>query len=285
MKKVKLIKHLLYICLVILVPLELLYAQDSIDISNAKMFTDAIEDNSFFIEEAYNQEPGVIQHISNSAYFFKKEQNFTYSFTEEWPIFGQTHQLSLTIPYSFLNAGNVYGIGDVLINYRYQLTNENWMAVSPRLSIILPSGSVEKKLGLGSTGLQLNFPISKRLSEYFVMHLNTGLTFLPNAKIISLSGNKIKKALRYYNIGGSIIWLANKNYSFMLEYVTNLYDELNGNEDIVHDTESIINPGFRYAVDIRNLQIVPGIGVPFSLSSNGLRMGVFLYLSFEHPYN
>jgi len=29
-------------------------------------FTRAIEDNSFFIEEAYNQEAGVVQHIPNS---------------------------------------------------------------------------------------------------------------------------------------------------------------------------------------------------------------------------
>ncbi len=29
---------------------------------------DVIEDNSFLIEEAYNQEPGVVQHIFNASY-------------------------------------------------------------------------------------------------------------------------------------------------------------------------------------------------------------------------
>ena len=29
-----------------------------------------IQDNSFLVEEAYNQEPGVVQHISNLLSFF-----------------------------------------------------------------------------------------------------------------------------------------------------------------------------------------------------------------------
>ncbi|MEY2530816.1 MAG: hypothetical protein QOI96_901 [Verrucomicrobiota bacterium] len=47
-----------------------------------------IQDNSFFVEEAYNQEAGVVQHILNVPVFFthgKKE--ITPDFTQEWPVF------------------------------------------------------------------------------------------------------------------------------------------------------------------------------------------------------
>ena len=58
-----------------------------------------IQDNSFFIEEAYNQEPGVVQHIFNLAIDFTNgSREIAPSFTQEWPVFSQTHQFSYTIP-------------------------------------------------------------------------------------------------------------------------------------------------------------------------------------------
>src|ERR1043166_1623725 len=78
---------------------------------------DGIEDNSFLIEEAYNQEPGVVQHIFNAIYVNDpKNRGWTFSFTQEWPVFGQEHQLSYTIPSSALRqeGERVRGIGDIL---------------------------------------------------------------------------------------------------------------------------------------------------------------------------
>ena len=43
-----------------------------------------IEDNSFLIEEAYNQEAGVVQHI-NTMFYDWKHDTWSYSFTQEWP--------------------------------------------------------------------------------------------------------------------------------------------------------------------------------------------------------
>lgn len=55
-----------------------------------------IQDNSFFIEEAYNQEPGVVQHIFNLPIDFTNgSREIAPSFTQEWPVFSQTHQFSL----------------------------------------------------------------------------------------------------------------------------------------------------------------------------------------------
>ena len=81
-----------------------------------------IQDNSFLIEEAYNQEPGVIQHIQTFQYM--KNATWGYSFVQEWPVPGRTHQLSYTIPVFHLDTdtnGKKTGIGDVMLNYRYQL--------------------------------------------------------------------------------------------------------------------------------------------------------------------
>src|SRR4029077_1654514 len=47
-----------------------------------------IQDNSFFIEEAYNQEPGVVQHIFNLPIDFTNgSREIAPSFTQEWPVF------------------------------------------------------------------------------------------------------------------------------------------------------------------------------------------------------
>ena len=107
---------------------------------SAQQFSQAIEDNSFFIEEAFNQEFRVLQHIY-TGYYQTNTKSFIYSFTQEWPTGGRTHQLSYTIPYQSMNAGT-RGIGDILINYRYQMWDENdWGWIAPRLSVILPTGN------------------------------------------------------------------------------------------------------------------------------------------------
>jgi hypothetical protein len=94
-----------------------------------------IEDNSFLIEEAYNQDPGVIQHISSFQYM--KDKTWLYTFTDEWPVPRMKHQLSTTIP--VLNNGET-GLGDILLNYRYQAIYRDRFAFSPRFSLILPTG-------------------------------------------------------------------------------------------------------------------------------------------------
>jgi len=68
---------------------------------------EGIQDNSFLIEEAYNQEAGVVQHILNivhraNRHAGAKSDEFSFVFTQEWPAFSQTHQLSYTAPYTFL---------------------------------------------------------------------------------------------------------------------------------------------------------------------------------------
>ena len=57
----------------------------------------AIQDNSFLIEEAYNQEAGVVQHIQTLR---RIRRDWFYTFTQEWPLGSQAHRFSYTVPYS-----------------------------------------------------------------------------------------------------------------------------------------------------------------------------------------
>ena len=56
-----------------------------------------IQDNSFLMEEAYNQEEGVVQHIN--TFQRMRGGDWVATFTQEYPVPRQAHQLSYTIPY------------------------------------------------------------------------------------------------------------------------------------------------------------------------------------------
>jgi hypothetical protein len=234
-----------------------------------------IEDNSFLIEEAYNQDPGVIQHIS--AFQYMRDKNWVYTFTDEWPVPGQKHQLSITIP--VLRTGET-SLGDVELNYRYQAIFLDRLAFSPRLSFLLPSGNYKKELGSGVPGYQLSLPFSYLLSRKVVTHYNLGLTITPNAK----NADGSKSDLTIFNYGLSVILLFNKNFNFMLEVVGNTTFIKAANINTRVSSSVFINPGFRWAINYKSgLQIVPGLAIPVGLGSAKGESGVFAYLSFEHP--
>lgn len=234
-----------------------------------------IEDNSFLIEEAYNQEHAVIQHIS--AFQYMKDHAWLYTFTEEWPVPGQKHQVSTTIP--VLGDGET-GIGDIAINYRYQALLSDRFAFSPRLSLILPTGSYKKGLGNGVPGYQLNLPFSYLLTPKLATHYNFGLTIIPNAKNIV----GLKYGQTTYNYGISLILLLTGNFNFMLEVAGSATSVKMVGLTSTNSNTMFINPGIRYAINFKSgLQIVPGLALPIGTGSSDSRSGLFAYLSFEHP--
>jgi len=205
---------------------------------------EAIRDNSFFIEEAYNQPPGVVQHIT--TFDRRRGGGWAASFTQEWPAFSQRHQVSYSVPVS---DGD---LGDVALNYRYQLLGVEGgpVAFAPRLSVLLPTGDDS------STALQVNLPLSVDLNERFAAHSNAGATFADSDSTITL--------------GQSVVWLAAPKFNVLLEATWNEEDQF------------LVSPGIRWAHDFPSgLQIVPGLAFPIA---NGGDRGVFLYLSFEHPF-
>jgi hypothetical protein len=250
---------------------------------------EGIEDNSFLIEEAYNQEPGVIQHIFNAVYSSDpKRRGWAFNFTQEWPVFSQEHQFSYTIPsYHLREDGEaVRGIGDVLLNYRYQLLEEGDRrpAFAPRFSLILPSGDRKKGTGDGVVGYQWNLPFSKKFPPQFALHANFGLTYLPKVRApLDGGGLSPRRALVSYNLGASAIFAFTSRLHAMLEWVGNFEQSLNGDGRRAHDFVSTISPGIRASViEKEGLQTVVGVALPVGLTRAADRFGVLLYLSIEH---
>lgn len=243
-----------------------------------------IQDNSFLIEEAYNQEPGVVQHISTWQRF-RETRDWGYSFTQEWPVGGQAHQFSYTLPLlrvSSLESPRT-GLGDVLLNYRYQLLGDGDapVAISPRISLVLPTGDREKGLGTSAAGVQFNLPVSVVLAPELVTHWNAGYTYLPRAR--NAEGDRADLAA--LNLGGSLIWLVHENFNLMLEAVHTRAEAITGPGTKAWAGSSFLSPGLRWAHNLPSgLQIVPGIAFPIGVGSSARERAVFLYLSFEHPF-
>jgi hypothetical protein len=236
-----------------------------------------IQDNSFLIEEAYNQEAGVIQHISTFAR--TGTGAWGYSFTEEWPVLGQAHQASVTFTASGSDGASP-GIGDLAFNYRFQAigSGETRVAFAPRLTMLLPTGDPERGLGAGGAGVQVNLPLSVELSKGLVTHVNVGGTYVPTAR--GLTGESGTSTT--FAAGDSLVWLVHPNFNVMLEglYTTT---SLPGGTD---RTETFtINPGLRGAINFASgLQVVPGLSVPLGVGPSSGEKAIFLYLSFEHPF-
>jgi hypothetical protein len=253
-------------------------AQSSTQPDSAK----PIQDNSFLIEEAYNQEAGVVQHISAFAWE-PKSHAWTYAFTQEWPLFSQKHQLSYTLPVVSAGRGQGSGLGDIAINYRYQLvTGKRYgFFAAPRLSLIVPSGDERRERGTGGTGVQVNLPVTLEHSPKVVTHWNAGATLTPSAR--NALGDEA--TTRSYNAGASIIWLAWPALNFMLEMAGTREETVSGPDQRAAERSLFLAPGVRGAFDFPSgLQIVPGFAVPIGIGpSRGDRM-LFLYLSFEHPF-
>jgi len=203
-----------------------------------------IQDNSFLIEEAYNQDPGVVQHIFNMTR--SRDGQWTGTFTQEWPVGGIRNQLSYTLPLDHQDAA--------LINYRYQLVGDGdaRFACAPRLSLSI--GSQHDR----HYGIQTMVPVSIVVSDRFVTHWDAGM-------------NR-DRGQNTWVAGQSTIFAAWPRVHLMLE---NLWTS---------DTHAlIVSPGVRWAYDFPSkLQIVPGVAFPINTRSHD--RSVFLYLSFEHPF-
>jgi len=260
------------------------------DAVKPKRNIDGITDNSFLVEEAYNQEPGVVQHIFGAFYGQNKlkgpdDKALNLGFTQEWPVFSQTHQFSYTVPYTFVRSDGQSsdGVGDVQLNYRYQayFNKDTLTAFAPRLSLVLPTGDEPEGFGDNSWGYQMNLPFSTTLGDKWFVHANAGLTFLPNA------GSLLRTDLLHCNLGASVIYAAKPDLHFMLEWVgygNHIPREVLG-KGPDREFESLISPGVRKAFNSANgSQLVVGLAAPIGLTGPAPDFGVFLYFSFEHAF-
>ncbi len=214
-----------------------------------------ILDNSFLVEEAFNQERGVFQNIFTWTRIRSGE--WTSSFTQEWPVPAMRHQLSYTIPFSKVEG--VDGFDDIFINYRFQLlTGESGgLAVAPRVSLTVPDGNAEEGHGSGKVGMQLTVPASKQLGNFYV-HANAGVTWVPNIQ------NTVM-------IAGSGIWQATPMFHLMLEAVAQINNAFT------------LSPGFRRGWGDEK-QWVVGLALPVTWSDGTGQTALLTYFSYERPF-
>jgi hypothetical protein len=252
-----------------------------------------IEDNSMFIEEAFNQERAVIQHISN---FIFDKTGFQYVFTQEIPLPSDKHQLSVGLVYNSLKesptgAPSPSGFGDMYLNYRPMLMDKtDWALVIPRFTVIAPTGNPKYGFGSGGWGAQFNLAATKRLNNKINANLNAGFTSIFKEDFFADNGVgdvvlTAEENHTSFNFGASAIYLLSDRFNFLCEYVAGSNKGFDDIGETIKTHNAIINPGFRFAFNLGVTQVVPGIGVPFNFHDGEfVSAGAFVYLSIEPNY-
>ena len=222
----------------------------------------AIEDNSFLLEEAYNQKKDEYQFIH--YYQSSKEGEQEYFFQLEAPLTHETHQLSFD--FSYLRPSEIpeFTVSDTQLNYRYQAMKINEHMLTERLTLVIPTGSERYDSGSGEYAFSFMQSATFPLGERYMNHWNLGATIYPHATTGITAGT-------------SIVYLYKDDLNFLAETLIETDHE--------SDTSFYLNPGFRFALDGEKGQLVPGIAFPFQYTENKIFPGVFVYLSVEATLN
>jgi hypothetical protein len=247
-----------------------------------------LQSNGLLIEEAYHQETGEVQHTFSATR--ERSGLWTSIFSQEWPLWSEKHQLSVTMPVqlaaSRLEGGGKdigKGIGDVEIGYSYLLlgNNDTRVTVSPGVSLILPTGNVGNGLGKGAIGLEVKVPVSVMLSERFVTHTNVGTTLTRAAT------NRDGERANLFDVeaGQGLVWLAHPKFNVLMDVIWARMEAVAGKGLRAREYEFHISPGIRWGHTFKSgLAIIPGIAVPIGFGPSRGNRGMFLSLAIEHRF-
>ena len=239
-----------------------------------------ILDNSFLVEEAFNQEPGVVQNIVTA---FRSGSGWEIGFTQEWPVRNQRHQLSYMVPFAGLSGAR--GVGDVMINYRWQALMEGpgRPAFSPRLTVILPSGNADRGLGSGATGWQMNLPVSKQFGDVY-LHANGGSTGLHGVATGDANAPGGEVTLFTPHASGSVIYRVRPMLNAMVETTVESSHEVAEPGTTSRFRSVTFSPGARGGWNLGDHQLILGVAVPVTWAAGTRETAVFGYFSYELPF-
>lgn len=227
-----------------------------------------IQDNSFLLQEAYNQPAGVVQHVLTAERADGGETLFV--FGQEWPLAGVQHQIAWALPV-FCPCGDLgkSGVGDVELGYRYQAVGASGgdVHVAPELAVALPTGS--ERLGRGGAGpsVGVTVPVSVAAGPRVVLHANAGMSLDPAR---DAAGGRITRT--GWRVGGSAVWLALPKLNLLLEGVH------------ARDAGFTLAPAVRGAIELGGVQVVPGVSIPVTFDDGERETRLLLYLSVEHAF-
>jgi hypothetical protein len=243
-----------------------------------------IVDNSFLVEEAYNQEAGIFQNIFGALR--NEGGQWAATFTQEWPAPSVRHQLSYALVFDNEGRGSM---GDVAINYRYQLrTGEGGgTALSPRVSLLLRARR-EHSLEAARVGIELNLPASRQFGDIF-LHGNAGVRMYPQVESgvfplpVELQAPRDVSLVNPF-LAGSAILRVKPMVNLMFESVVLFEERIVGRATTARDTTVILSPGTRFGWNLGDHQLVLGAAVPFEHGSGETTAGIFGYASWELPF-
>jgi DtxR family Mn-dependent transcriptional regulator len=255
----------------------------SAPVANSPSAPFEIVDNSFLVEEAFNQEPGVVQSIFGMVRTARGDWGMTV--TQEWPVPGQRHQLSYALTVAHPNEPARFS--DVAVNYRLQVRGgeHGTLAVSPRASLLVHT---ERRVGgnVGRVGMQINLPLSRQYGDVFV-HGNAGLTVYPRVPLDSralLPAAARNHALASPFLAGSAIWRVRPMFHLMVESAAAFTESVVAPDATRRDTSVTVSPGFRTGWNRGDTQIVVGIGAPVTRAESRSTAGFIVYGSYELPF-
>jgi DtxR family transcriptional regulator, Mn-dependent transcriptional regulator len=243
-----------------------------------------ISDNSFLVEEAFNQEPGIFQNI----FVFERSgpRGWNLGFVQEWPVTTMRHQFSYTL--NFARDGGSARFSDTAVNYRYQL----WMedsgrpAFSPRVSLLLSRDDNETGLDEGTMGLEMNLPFSKRVGPTY-FHWNGGIRWYPRvwtgSRLLPVEADHV--ALTTPFAAGSAIFAVRPMFNLMLEAVLESDESVFLRNRTERETVFTLLPGARGGWNVGDAQLVLGVAVPFVRQAGETDTGILGYLSYELPFD
>jgi hypothetical protein len=218
-----------------------------------------ILDNSFLVEEAFNQEAGIFQNIF--VVTRSRDGVWLGAFTQEWPVISSRHQASFTLPFSVENGTGASG--DVALNYRFQVWEERARrpAFAPRISLLMPT-SADRTWDDG-IAWQFNLPFSKQVGAVY-LHGNAGITFEKGGGSPFVAGSAIVAVAPMFNV--------------MFETLV-----LTASEAEQRDAVWIFSPGCRTGWNFGAHQLVAGVAVPVTRGAER-DVAALGYLSYELPF-
>lgn len=244
------------------------------------------EDNSFLIEEAYNQESGVVQHIATlknerETVRGNRTSNTAFSFSQEWPIFGQRWQFAYGVKLfnvdfedrdSTASFVATLGVQQLDLSLRYQAISgdDSPIAVAPELGFTKRNEHKGRK----DSGVGFTIPASARLSKRLAAHANLSLASFPFSD----------RPQSVFLIGGSGIFAAHRRVHLLFEALAESERTKLGNGSFT-ETVTILSPGLRMELSSTSRgQWIAGFALPTTYREDENNAGFFLYFSFEHFY-
>jgi hypothetical protein len=231
-----------------------------------------ILDNSFLVEETFNQDPGVVQ--TTFSWVRSGDSGWRSTVAQDWPLLVHRHQFSWALPWS--GGGIPLRTGQVVVSYRYQFADlgEHRPAVAARISAVLP----RDRPGEDHLGLQAAVPMTIAWRRFHV-HANAGVTWTQQRH--NEGPGAVRLASPY--MAASTVWPTESMFQLMLEDIVEFEASLDDSGGRRRRTSMTLSPGLRGGWNIGRNQLVVGTALPVDVSAEDRSVSLLGYVSFEGP--